>query len=162
MQLSSIRESLDSLINRSTIIIGHALDNDLKTLRIVHHRCVDTALLPAFRHPQGPPYRRALRQLSVRFSRNRLEYVADAFIQGERAFGDDDSDRWRYGRAFVCRGFQSDVGSRSLVHREAAGKTRTLRQRLIRFSSHIYSVYTLRALYASLQKPMQTFTSKVS
>ncbi|TFL05888.1 ribonuclease H-like protein [Pterulicium gracile] len=63
MQLSSIRESLDSLINRSTIIIGHALDNDLKTLRIVHHRCVDTALLPAFRHPQGPPYRRALRQL---------------------------------------------------------------------------------------------------
>lgn len=30
---------------------------------MIHHRCVDTAVL--FPHPQGPPYRRALRALSV-------------------------------------------------------------------------------------------------
>lgn len=59
--LASIRQSLDILINEDTILIGHALDNDLKTLRMIHHRCIDTALL--FPHPQGPPYRKALRNL---------------------------------------------------------------------------------------------------
>ena len=59
--LASIRNSLDELINTHTIIIGHALENDLKTLRMIHHRCVDTVAL--FPHVQGPPYRRALRSL---------------------------------------------------------------------------------------------------
>lgn len=61
LPLASIRGTLDSLINADTILIGHALDNDLKTLRIIHHKCVDTALL--FPHRSGPPYRRALRDL---------------------------------------------------------------------------------------------------
>lgn len=61
LPLASIRKSLDSLISTDTILIGHALDNDLKTLRIIHHRCVDTAIL--LPHRQGPPYRRALRDL---------------------------------------------------------------------------------------------------
>lgn len=59
--LASIRESLDVFINSNTIIIGHALENDLKTLRMIHHRCVDTAVM--FPHKLGAPYRRALRDL---------------------------------------------------------------------------------------------------
>lgn len=61
LPLSSIRKSLDSLIGKDTILIGHALENDLKTLRLVHHRCVDTVFL--YPHPRGAPYRRALRDL---------------------------------------------------------------------------------------------------
>ena len=61
LPLASIRKTLDSFINADTILIGHALDNDLKTLRIIHHKCVDTALL--FPHRSGPPYRRALKDL---------------------------------------------------------------------------------------------------
>lgn len=61
MQLSSIREALDDLINSETIIIGHALENDLKTLRMIHHKCVDT--VDIFPHRSGAPYRRALRDL---------------------------------------------------------------------------------------------------
>jgi len=61
LPLASIRTTLDSLIDSNTIIIGHALDNDLKTLRIIHHRCIDTALL--FPHRAGPPYRRSLKDL---------------------------------------------------------------------------------------------------
>ncbi|KIM90892.1 hypothetical protein PILCRDRAFT_811388 [Piloderma croceum F 1598] len=61
LPLTSIRESLDSYINSDTILIGHALDNDLKTLRMIHSRCVDTAIL--FPHRAGPPYRRALKDL---------------------------------------------------------------------------------------------------
>jgi RNA exonuclease 1 len=61
--LAEIRRSLDELISSETILIGHALENDLKTLRMIHFRNVDTAVI--FRHPAGPPYRRALRDLYV-------------------------------------------------------------------------------------------------
>ncbi|KAM5540478.1 hypothetical protein V8D89_005936 [Ganoderma adspersum] len=65
LTLVSVREALDTIINSETIIIGHALDNDLKTLRMIHHRCVDTVVL--FPHTAGPPYRRALRTLAKEF-----------------------------------------------------------------------------------------------
>lgn len=61
LTLSSARQSLDAFINSETIIIGHALENDLKTLRLVHYQCVDTAVL--FPHRAGHPYRRSLRDL---------------------------------------------------------------------------------------------------
>ncbi|KAH7921815.1 ribonuclease H-like protein [Leucogyrophana mollusca] len=62
LSLSSIRKLLDNFIDSDTVIIGHALDNDLKTLRMIHHRCVDTAIL--FPHRAGPPYRQSLRNLA--------------------------------------------------------------------------------------------------
>ncbi|KAL7282390.1 hypothetical protein ACG7TL_003861 [Trametes sanguinea] len=65
LPLSAIRKSMDAFINANTIIIGHALENDLKTLRMIHHRCVDTAVL--FPHTAGPPYRRALRALAKEY-----------------------------------------------------------------------------------------------
>jgi RNA exonuclease 1 len=61
--LVDIRRSLDEFISSETILIGHALENDLKTLRMIHFQNVDTAVI--FRHPAGPPYRRALRDLYV-------------------------------------------------------------------------------------------------
>ena len=69
--LASVRESLHRFIDSHTIIIGHALENDLKTLRIVHHRCVDTALL--FPHKSGPPYRRSLKDLYVKASSHQYD-----------------------------------------------------------------------------------------
>ncbi|KAG6336843.1 hypothetical protein ID866_2239 [Astraeus odoratus] len=61
LTLSSARKSLDAFINSQTVIIGHALENDLKTMRMIHHQCIDTAIL--FPHRAGPPYRRSLRDL---------------------------------------------------------------------------------------------------
>ncbi|KZT36848.1 hypothetical protein SISSUDRAFT_1049379 [Sistotremastrum suecicum HHB10207 ss-3] len=61
LNLVSVRKALQSYIGPSTIVIGHALENDLKTLRMIHPRCVDTVEL--FPHHAGLPYRRALRAL---------------------------------------------------------------------------------------------------
>ncbi|EIW82112.1 ribonuclease H-like protein [Coniophora puteana RWD-64-598 SS2] len=60
--LSGVRKLLDEYITSETILIGHALENDLKTLRMIHTKCVDTAIL--FPHRAGPPYRRSLRDLA--------------------------------------------------------------------------------------------------
>ncbi|KAG9016632.1 RNA exonuclease 3 [Tulasnella sp. 427] len=42
MDLTEARTALRSLIGPDTIIIGHAGENDLKTLRMIHHKVVDT------------------------------------------------------------------------------------------------------------------------
>ncbi|KAF9485266.1 hypothetical protein BDN70DRAFT_871273 [Pholiota conissans] len=75
LTLTAVRKTLDSMIDSNTILIGHALDNDLKTLRIIHHRCIDTALL--FPHRAGPPYRRSLKDL-VREKLGKLIQMGDA------------------------------------------------------------------------------------
>jgi len=61
LPLASIRDTLNTCLDSNTILIGHALDNDLKSLRILHHKCIDTALL--FPHRAGAPYRRSLKDL---------------------------------------------------------------------------------------------------
>ncbi|KAK5978426.1 Exonuclease [Trichostrongylus colubriformis] len=43
--LSDIREILFEMINSETLLIGHALENDLKALRIVHDNVIDTSVL---------------------------------------------------------------------------------------------------------------------
>lgn len=44
-------------------IVGHSIDNDLKSLRIIHTRIIDTSLV--FPHPSGLPRRYSLRQLAL-------------------------------------------------------------------------------------------------
>ncbi|KAF8165256.1 ribonuclease H-like domain-containing protein [Crassisporium funariophilum] len=75
LPLASVKASLNTLIDPTTILIGHALDNDLKTLRILHHDCIDTALL--FPHRAGAPYRRSLKDL-VREKLGKMIQTGDA------------------------------------------------------------------------------------
>lgn len=69
-------ELLKHYVSRMTIIIGHGLENDLIALRLIHHRCIDTALL--YPHPRGRPYRLGLKDLMKR------ETGMDVQTAGER------------------------------------------------------------------------------
>lgn len=58
-------EARDLLLNRispKTPLIGHALDNDLNVIRLIHQTIVDTVHL--FPHKGGLPYRNSLRYLA--------------------------------------------------------------------------------------------------
>lgn len=59
--LETVQNDLLELIDADDILIGHALENDLRSLRIVHKRIVDTAII--FPHPNGFPYRRGLKSI---------------------------------------------------------------------------------------------------
>ncbi|EJU06041.1 hypothetical protein DACRYDRAFT_85886 [Dacryopinax primogenitus] len=61
LDLEGVRAALSHIIGPETIIIGHALENDLKTMRMLHYRVVDTAVV--FPHHHGAPIRHALREL---------------------------------------------------------------------------------------------------
>ena len=60
---AAARALLCTLIGPSTPLIGHALDNDLNALRLLHPTVVDTALV--YPHRAGLPYRLALRRLAL-------------------------------------------------------------------------------------------------
>jgi hypothetical protein len=60
---AAARDLLCTLIGPSTPLIGHALDNDLNALRLLHPTVVDTALV--YPHRAGLPYRLALRHLAL-------------------------------------------------------------------------------------------------
>ncbi|XP_077544503.1 exonuclease GOR-like [Haemaphysalis longicornis] len=59
--LQDVQGALLRLIHASTVLVGHGLENDLRVLRMVHDRVVDTAVV--FPHHCGLPYRRSLRSL---------------------------------------------------------------------------------------------------
>lgn len=57
-------EMLKLYVSMKTIIIGHGLENDLITLRLLHFNVVDTALL--YPNPRGRRYRFGLKDLIKR------------------------------------------------------------------------------------------------
>ena len=59
------------LVTSETLLVGHSLENDLKALKVVHSRVLDTVLL--FPHPKGLPYRSALKVLAQKFLKRRIQ-----------------------------------------------------------------------------------------
>ncbi|KIW03417.1 uncharacterized protein PV09_05192 [Verruconis gallopava] len=59
---AAARTLLTSYISPTTVLIGHAIENDLNVLRLLHPTIVDTSLL--FPHHGGLPYRFPLRKLA--------------------------------------------------------------------------------------------------
>ena len=59
------RKLLLSLLTPKTPVMGHALENDLNTVRLIHPTIVDTALL--FPHVKGLPRRRPLREIAKKY-----------------------------------------------------------------------------------------------
>jgi len=56
-----VRQELFKYINSKTFVIGHGLDSDLKILKLIHLRVLDTTIL--FPHKFGPPYKKKLKLL---------------------------------------------------------------------------------------------------
>lgn len=61
--LEAARNALGSLMKPNTVLIGHGLENDLRAIRLIHTRIVDSVLL--FPHRKGLPFRMSLRELAL-------------------------------------------------------------------------------------------------
>jgi DNA polymerase III epsilon subunit-like protein len=86
---AAARALLTSYISPTTVLIGHAIDNDLNVLRLCHPTIVDTSLL--YPHHGGLPYRFPLRKLAKDFLNIEIQ-VAGAeghdSMEDSRATGD--------------------------------------------------------------------------
>lgn len=69
---------LHQLIDENTIIVGHSLDNDLRVLRLIHRRVIDTAAI--FPHPNGLPYKHSLKRLAKDHLKKAVQETAGAVL----------------------------------------------------------------------------------
>lgn len=60
-RLPDVQRRLCTLLAHDAIVVGHALENDFKALKLLHGNVIDTVIL--FPHPRGLPNRSALRIL---------------------------------------------------------------------------------------------------
>eukprot|EP00798_Chlamydomonas_sp_ICE-L_P011713 gene11713-34440_t len=70
-RLTHIQDKVKALVVAETLLVGHSLDNDLQALKMIHSRIVDTAYL--YPHPRGPPFKSALKVLSSKFLKRRIQ-----------------------------------------------------------------------------------------
>ncbi|KAM0272859.1 hypothetical protein ACHAQH_008545 [Verticillium albo-atrum] len=74
------RDLLFSLIAPETPLIGHGLENDLNSVRIIHPTLVDTVLLNPHKH--GLPYRYGLKMLMETLLNRKIQMETHGKIQG--------------------------------------------------------------------------------
>lgn len=61
--LPQIQAILLTMFHKRTILVGHSLESDLKALKMIHSKVVDTSLL--YPHKMGPPKKKALKTLCI-------------------------------------------------------------------------------------------------
>jgi hypothetical protein len=59
--LAQCQDDILQLIDAQTYIVGHSLDSDMRALRLVHNRLIDTSIL--YPTVKGAPYKQGLRTL---------------------------------------------------------------------------------------------------
>lgn len=71
LTLAEVQEDLLKLISADTILIGHALENDLRVLKIIHNTIIDTSI--CFPHFNGPGFKHSLRTLTQQYLKRTIQ-----------------------------------------------------------------------------------------
>lgn len=68
-----VQEHVLSLLSSSPtpILLGHSLESDLKSLKICHPRCIDTAVI--YHHPRGQPLKPGLAWLTKKWCKKEIQ-----------------------------------------------------------------------------------------
>lgn len=74
-------ELLGEIVDANTIMIGHGLENDMNTMRLIHEKIVDTAVLYP-KHKATPTFRFSLKQLA-------FQYLGRNIQSGQHDSGED-------------------------------------------------------------------------
>ncbi|EMR09053.1 hypothetical protein PNEG_02824 [Pneumocystis murina B123] len=78
-RITDVQETLLKLIDKNTIIVGHSLEWDFRSLKFAHPYIIDTSSI--FQHTRGPPYKPGLKWLAHKWLKRE--------IQKENALGHD-------------------------------------------------------------------------
>lgn len=70
-------------MSSEAILVGHSLENDLRAVRVVHPRVLDTSV--SFPHPKGLPWRSALRVITEKILKRKIQVGAHDSAEDARA-----------------------------------------------------------------------------
>ena len=62
-RLRDVQAQLLYKLDAKDVLIGHSLESDLRAVKMLHSRVVDTSVV--FPHKMGPPFKRALRTIAA-------------------------------------------------------------------------------------------------
>jgi len=82
-RLADVQKDILNIIDANTILVGHSLENDLHSMRIIHKRIIDTSVL--YPHPKGDRYKLPLRTLSQKFLGRSIQTNSDGHDSVEDA-----------------------------------------------------------------------------
>ena len=82
-KLRDVQAVLLCKFSSETILIGHSLESDLKVLKLVHDKVVDTSVV--YPHKLGPPLKRALRTLAAEHLKRIIQDNVDGHDSAEDA-----------------------------------------------------------------------------
>ena len=80
--LLDVQNDLLEFIHAESILVGHGLDNDLRVLKIIHKRVIDTSYL--FPHEKGFPFRHSLKALAKNFLQKDIQIDRHCPIEDAR------------------------------------------------------------------------------
>ncbi|KAG7198273.1 hypothetical protein KM043_005676 [Ampulex compressa] len=69
--LLDVQATLLTMFSEKTILVGHSLESDFKALKLIHETVVDTSIM--FPHKNGPPQKRALKNLCSDYLRKIIQ-----------------------------------------------------------------------------------------
>ncbi|CAL8306782.1 unnamed protein product [Lota lota] len=81
--LRDVQAVLLSMFSAESILLGHSLESDLLTLKLIHSTVIDTAIV--FPHRLGLPYKRALRNLMADHLKRIIQDNVDGHDSSEDA-----------------------------------------------------------------------------
>ncbi|XP_075984323.1 RNA exonuclease 1 homolog [Anticarsia gemmatalis] len=81
--LLEVQATLLTMFNSKSILIGHSLESDFKVLKLIHDTVIDTSVL--YPHKMGPPYKRALRNLTSEYLKKIIQNSVEGHDSAEDA-----------------------------------------------------------------------------
>lgn len=100
-----VQANILHLCNANTILIGHSLESDMKALKIIHSKIVDTSVL--FPHKFGLPHKRALRDLAREYLKKIIQNDVQGHDSAEDALTCMELVQWKVKESFKSRGIKT-------------------------------------------------------
>ncbi|KAK9809331.1 hypothetical protein WJX73_005933 [Symbiochloris irregularis] len=117
--LADAQRMFMEVVSAETLLVGHALENDLSALKLAHYRLLDTSVL--FPHPRGPPMRSKLSYLAERHLKRLIQQGSHDSVVDAQASMDLVKLKVHNGPAFGVPAVKDSAGDRLLQVLTAVG-----------------------------------------
>lgn len=113
--IQEVQRDLVEFIEEDTILIGHGLENDLRALKLIHKRVIDTSI--AFPHFSGLPFRRSLKSLTKSILKRDIQMAQTGHDSYEDSLACVELMLWRVRKDFrTSHGNNSSAGYQQQQH----------------------------------------------
>jgi len=83
VSLAEVQTALKQYVGPKTFMAGHSIDSDLRALKLIHHKIIDTSVL--YPSSRGLPYKNSLKNLTKRYLGRKIQEGTDGHDSSQDA-----------------------------------------------------------------------------